>query len=440
MTLPKDRVLLGIILLAAGLGLAYNFAMLLGFGPDEPRHMAYVKLLFSAHEFPRMNPDGSEYQGAHSYHPPLYYLVLLPFYAVFRTLPGNMPWHAMRLISLLLCLISLPLIYQIALRAGEGDKWLARLAVAQVALLPIFGMTCGIINNDSALLLAVTVFLWLLAVKYPADLSWKSAFVLGLWLGLGGLCKGTAFFCDGTALLVYFGLQNGGRGLWAVRPWLRLGVSLLTAGIIAGPWYARNLHLYGAWQPIPRGFAPADMGWLPRAEYGPLIQMMHPNFPPLVGRAVWGIFYSLWSQKDWIPEALRLGIYLAFAAYCLAALAGAVRRKWGRVAATGPSIAVESRRGAQIAFWCPAAACAAAAAACLEIALFVHWGQAEGGRYLLPGLSGLSIALARGWRGLIGPRRLPALTLGWCVAMLSLNVLTLYWLLHYLNPTFGPKT
>jgi len=31
------------------------------------------------------------------------------------------------------------------------------------------------------------------------------------------------------------------------------------------------------------------------------------------------------------------------------------------------------------------------------------------------------------------------LTVVWSVALLSLNGLALYWLLHYLNPTFGPK-
>jgi len=77
--------------------------------------------------------------------------------------------------------------------------------------------------------------------------------------------------------------------------------------------------------------------------------------------------------------------------------------------------------------------------ACLQNALFVHWGQHEGGRYLIPVFSGLSIFLARGWRGLVGAQRIPILTACWCAALVLLNGLTIYWLLHYLNPTFGPK-
>lgn len=438
----RNRALFVLLLLAAFLGLAYNAVILLGYGPDEPRHFAYVELLFREHTFPRQNPDGTEYAGAHSYHPPLYYLILLPFYAVFRALPPAGTWHALRLVSLALCLLSLPLVWQIARRAGGGDRAFAALVVAQIALLPLFGMTEGIVNNDSALLLAGSVFLWLLVVRYPDDEGFKSALVLGVCCGLGGLCKGTAFLCDFAALGAYLWAQNGARGLRSPRPWLRLGLALGVAAAVAGPWYARNVTLYGSWQPVPRGFAPADMGWLPRAEYGPLLQMFHPNFPPLLGQATWGIFYSLWSQKDWIPPALRLGVYLLFAAYCLAALVGAARHRRGRKTsfedAAEDAPAAEDR-SARIALWSSVAAFVVTALACLQIALFVHWGQHEGGRYLLPALVGLSIPLARGWRGLIGARRLPALTVVWGVALLSLNGLTLYWLLHYLNPTFGPK-
>jgi len=428
----RDRVLIAIMAAAALLGVIYNGVILPGYGPDEPRHLGYVRLLLEEHRLPYQEPNGSEHGGAHTYHPPLYYLALLPFYAAGRGLPGRGVEHLLRLVSLALCLAALPLIYQIAQRAGRGDPALARLAVAQIALLPMFGMTCGIINNDSALLLAVSLFLWLLVVRYPEEDSFKSALVLGACLGVGALCKGTALFCDGAALLLYLWAQNGWGGLRAARPWLRLGLALLVAGLLAGPWYLRNFHLYGAFQPVPRGFSPSDLGWLPRHDYGALMILMHPNFPPLLGRAAWGIFYSLWSQKDWIPEGLRLSVYLSLAAYCLAALIGALRQRRARPPAREP-------RSARIAVWACAGAFVVTAAGCLQIALFVHWGQAEGGRYLLPALAGLSLLLARGWRGLIGLRRLPALALCWSLAMIALNLLSLYWLLHYLNPTYGPK-
>lgn len=447
----QDRVLWLIIGLALVLGLIYNNAILIGFGPDEPRHMNYVKLVFSEHSLPYLLPGSeTEYRGAHAYHPPLYYLLLLPVYALGRSLGEPAVWHLARSVSLLLCLATLPLVYQIAQRAygySFGGQTFARLVVAQVALLPIFGMTSGIINNDSALLFTVVLFLWLLGVKYSHEWSWKSAVIIGICFGAGALCKATALLCNGAALIFYllaqFNLQNKGSSsyhFW-LRQVIRLGLILVVAAIVAGPWYFRNLQLYGTFQPIPVGFAPSDLGWLPRRQYGVFIALLHPHFPSLLGQASWGIFYSLWSQKDWFPESWRTTIYVLFVSYSFAALSGFVRNKWllqRTVVQLSPEKCLLDR-DARPARWSAYAAFIVSGLACLQIALFVHWGQAEGGRYLLPAFVGFSIFLARGWQKLLGNNeagvlRLKWLTLIWCVFALSLNVLSIYWLHIYLNP------
>ena len=456
----RDRMLWLLIGLAALLGLAYNFVLIIGLGPDEVRHMNYVKLLLDEHRLPFMLPGGeTEYRGAHAYHAPLYYVLLSPFYALSRGLGESVAWHFTRLISMGLCVAALPLIYQIAQRVGgysSDGRAFARLVVAQVALLPILGMTSGIINNDSALLFFVVLFLWLLGVKYSEDWSLKSAFVLGLCFGAGALCKGTALLCDGAALIFYLLAQNSSRNSqsapsgFRLRQAMRLTIVLVASAAICGPWYLRNRHLYGTFQPIPRGFAPSDLGWLPRPQYGVLVQMMHPHFPSLFGEANWGMFYSMWSQKDWIPETLRAAIYALLAVYSLAALASGARRSWSQRAKVG--LAMEERSEASTlrsadeiemkarpARWSAYAAFVVSWLACLHIALFVHWGQAEGGRYLLPAFVGFSIFLARGWQGWLGyhetgARRLKSLTLAWCVSMLALNLLCIYWLIFYLNP------
>lgn len=444
----RDRVLLAIILLAAVLGLVYNGVLILGKGPDEPRHMGYVRLLLDEHALPYLEPDPAlpgkmrEHAGAHTLHPPVYYLILLPFYALLRGLGEGVAWHAARAVSLLLCLGALPLIYQIALRAGGGERNLARLAVAQVGLLPIFGMTAGTINNDSATLLAVTMFLWLVAVKYAQDRTLQSAAVLGVCFGVGALCKATAVLCDGAALAVYLLVQSGWRTGWRwAETWQRLAVVLALVLVIAGPWYARNILLYHKFTPIEPGYAPADLGWLPHLDKGWLVVVLHDNFPTLFGLANWRIFYSMWSQKDWIPDAINSPVYLALAAYCACAIVGAVvrmvrQRKLARPAVEGDEI-TSADVVARVALYCPYTAFVINWLACLSIALFVHWGWSEGGRYLLPSLCGFSLLLARGWEALLGPRRLGVLTAGWSVALVALNGVTVYWLLHYLNPTFG---
>lgn len=446
----QDRWLVGLMLTAALLGLIYGAGMILGKGADEPRHMAYVRLLLDEHCLPFLEPDPNspgrmrEHAGAHTLHPPLYYLLLLPFYAATRGLGERAAWHITRLVSLALCLAALPLIYQIAQRAGRGTPIFARLAVAQVALLPIYGMTAGTINNDSATLLAVTLFLWLLSVPYAADRTLKSACVLGLCFGCGGLCKATALLCDGAALVVYLLTQDGWRaGLTSLRAWARLGIALLGLAVVAGPWYGRNFHLYHKLTPIDPGYSPSALHWLPSLDMGVLTVIMHPNFSPLFGQANWSIFYTIWSQKDWIPDTLRPLFYYGLAAYSVLALLGLLAHKLRRGRDTRNQAQPEAdaemmgERGARVAAWSSFAAFAINWLACLAIALFVHWGWAEGGRYLLPALCGLSLLLARGWSGLVGAQRLSAVLYGWCFSLIGLNCVTIYWLLHYLNPTFG---
>ena len=114
----SDRIFWLIFALAALMGVVYNSVILVGYGPDETRHMGYIKLLFEERSLPFFLPDGSEYRDAHTLHPPLYYLALLPIYAVARFLPGDLMWHFVRLGSTVICLAALPLIYQIAMQAG----------------------------------------------------------------------------------------------------------------------------------------------------------------------------------------------------------------------------------------------------------------------------------------------------------------------------------
>ena len=178
-----------------------------------------------------------------------------------------------------------------------------------------------------------------------------------------------------------------------------------------------------------QGYAPADLGWLPAASQGVLVQMMHPNFPGLLGRALAGIFDSMWSQKDWIPEPLRAPIYWGLFGLTFLGLAGNLARPKSKSEAT--ELQSLARR---IALWSGGAALFVNAAACLFFALFVHWGWFEGGRYLLASLSGLMLLLALGWRSIVSEKlfRVAPFVLGF--VLLSFNVLTLFHLTTVLNP------
>ena len=429
----SDRLWLCVLGLAALLGLIYNFAVLVGYGPDEMRHMNYVTLMLDQHRLPLILPDGTEYAGAHPLHPPYYYVLLMPIIAIFRGLPGDMEWHIARLVSLGLCLGALVLLRQIALVAGadrpQSARAFALFVAVSVGLLPIFGMTAGTINNDSAMLFTVTWFLWLLAVKYPRDESFKAALILGLVFGLGGGSKATAVLCDGVALVAYLCIQTGFRGLFTLRTLARFATVIGIAILVCGWWYARNQMLYGRLTPIATGYSPADKHWLPDASQGMLVQMMHPNFPKLFGIAIAGIFDSMWSQKDWIPETLRAPIYWSLFGFTIVGLLGLLRAKKFSSEANA-----EQTLARRIALWSGGVAIATNAAACLFFALFVHWGWFEGGRYLLASLGGLMLLLALGWRSLLGEKLFHYAPFVLAFVLLSLNILTLFNLTTVLNP------
>ena len=96
---------------------------------------------------------------------------------------------------------------------------------------------------------------------------------------------------------------------------------------LAGFWYGRNLSLYGQLTPVEGGYTSP---LLPSPDNGILVMMLHDNFPRLFAYANWGIFYSLWSQKDWIPETVRQPVYWILLAYCLLAILGVLRRRGER--------------------------------------------------------------------------------------------------------------
>ncbi|RYX79948.1 hypothetical protein EON83_30620, partial [bacterium] len=197
----RDTGLIALLVVCLLLGIIYNFVIARGYGPDEPRHMNYVTLLLDEHVFPYIMANGKEYKSAHTLHPPLYYSLLVPFYALTRPLFGENAWHIMRALSSLICVGSLFLLYQVALRFGS--RRLALLATSQVGLLPMWGMIAGVVNNDSAALFAQSVLLWLLAVRFPHDRTMRAAAIIGLVLGLGALCKATNIICGGTSFIVF---------------------------------------------------------------------------------------------------------------------------------------------------------------------------------------------------------------------------------------------
>lgn len=447
----EDKFLWLVCALAFGLALAFNFAIIPGYGPDEPRHLAYIRLLWEERTLPRVlsNVPYSEYKGAHAFHPPLYYTLLLPFFAVAQGLGDANLTHFLRFWSGLACVLCLPLLWDVAMVATRENRAVARLALCLTALVPMFGMTSGTINNDAGAFWFSSLFLWLLLWKWREEISLRRALILGVVLGLGGLCKATALAIGFVAIAIWalvYARENHERENRERetrefgRFFSKAALVCFVGALLVAPWHGRSFALYGSWNPLPPA---APWGQLPPPAMGKLLTMAHPEFPAIFVESNFGIFRTLWSQRDWLGQVVapptgfppplqpfQLVVALAFSLLATLAVVGHLKARKTR------DSTFEAANKA--AFFAPLAAFGAVWLVVLNVALFMHQGWAEGGRYLFPILSGFCVFLAVGLHKL-SPRAFGFwLGLGF-VGPLFLSGFSLYWLLVYLNPTFGPK-
>ncbi len=429
--------------LALLISLAFNFAVMPGFGPDEARHFAYLRLLWEEHTLPRIlstNPY-SEYKGAHAFHPPLYYLVLLPFYALSRGFGDAATTHFVRFWSGLLCVAALPLLYDVALLASGKRRDIARAVVGTVAFVPMFALTAGTLNNDAGAFFGASLFLWLLFWRWRGQFDERTAALLGVVLGLGGLTKATVLAVGAVALVVGMAAWTRGGAPKAARARF-VAVTLLVGLVVVSPWHFRSMMLYGTWTPLPDS---APWGQLPPPSAGKLVMALHPNFPDVFGKANFSLFYSLWGQRDWLMErahiapgfpvalqGVQLTVYLLLAALSFAALVGWVVGRSKRTDA-------EQATPQSAAFFGALAAFGALWLTVLQVALFWHQGWSEGGRYLFPAFFGFALWLCGGWAKLLRAR-FALWARAWLAGLLALDALSWVWLLIYLNPTYGPKS
>ncbi|MGD8237442.1 MAG: glycosyltransferase family 39 protein [Armatimonadota bacterium] len=417
-----------IVLVFVALSLAYNAIIPLGFGPDEPRHYNYVPLLVEQRKLPRTLPAGGELGGAIVLHPPLYYSVLALFYVPAKALGG--PWLAQRvfrLISTAFGAVTLALIWATCRRVFLRRPSLALFIPALVALWPHFLMDHSLINNDNGANLVGALFVYFL-VSRPRD-GWRprAALVAGALVGAGALMKGQLLLCLPPVLLVIMAWDHGRGFLRDPRFWRSLGLSAGVALLVSGPWYARNIVLYGRFTPVPGGYTliPAGISFFELWRAGGVHEM--------VGLALVGIFRSIWAQVGWFPESLSsllygvLGALLGLAALGWVVIALRLRRR----------VLVPAARQARhfsamllpFVFVC---------ALIIYVSMYVHFGAHQGGRYALFAVGGLAAFLGAGWRA-AAPRRFRLLGAVLVLAFFGLlNAVCMWQLVTYLNPTHAP--
>jgi 4-amino-4-deoxy-L-arabinose transferase-like glycosyltransferase len=181
-------------------------------------------------------------------HPPLYYLLCVPVYLLGRDLPLIERVFLIRVFSLLLAALSLPLGYLLARRIFKSGY--AVLVPAFMALFPNYYVFVGRVTND-----AFAVVLFPLLILVSGKLQEKSSATvellsLGCLLGLGLLTK--AYFLSAVPVLLLIVLLRRLRGESTSKVWgFEMFLLLLPPALLAGWWYWKYLA-YGTFSGLSR--------------------------------------------------------------------------------------------------------------------------------------------------------------------------------------------
>jgi len=404
------------------LAVAYNCIIPLGYGPDEPRHERYYQWILETHTL----PANEEQTGAIAHHPPLYYLLCVPFYALLRPL-GEVSRHLIRLLSTGLGLAVIVMAYRL-LREAFELRIIALVGAACVAWLPHFQLMAAVINNDMLASVFGTATLLMAVLIACRGATLPRCLLAGAALGLGCLTKNSVLPL-GIVLVpaLVLGVRPPAEEVAtdeaskAVRrsPTERLfmgALTILVAWLVTGGWWTvRFLLTYGRLD--------SDPAW-------PLAAWPDPSLTARVIRAVGGLYRSTWPLTSWIPPAGQWPVGVALALPSILACGGVVllvARRWRARDLSGASAVALPVLGALALY-----------AALLQNAVFVNPGRFEGARYWLPAVAGyMGFWLPASWG--LWRRGWPWLA-GFGLTLLMLcNGLSIYWLVAYLNPTYGPK-
>lgn len=403
--------------------------------PDEPAHYNYIRHLADGRGLPVLQPgdydqaylsrltserfpaalpvDALRYE---SHQPPLYYLLLTPFYLAAGDSPVPTRVAFLRLSAALLGLPLLALAYGAARLVAPA---LALPAVAFVALLPQHLASLASVNNDVLGEIGVTAVLYAVLrmertapsssaqskIQHPTS---KMVIALGCLAGAVLLAKTTAYV--GLALIpLGLLLSSSGPLGGRLRHAARLTLLVALVGVALSGWlFARNMIEYGWNDPTGQGRhdqvvagqpAYAGFGW-EAASYFLVVT-----------------FRSFWAQIGWmaVPADERTYALLALVSGA-AALGLAV---YARRAARGSAVEVRaSGRGLGL------LGLTLALVAGALVAYNLRFIQPQG-RYLFPALLPLGLFFALGLTGWAGQRLAPwvALPLVAGLGLFNLQVL-----------------
>lgn len=465
--------LLGAVLVAyLGLAYAYVWAIQPRYGPDEPRHFAYVRRLVEKRTLP-VRAGTIEEDGAHTLHPPLYYTLIAPVYLMASGLGETGAYRAIKAVSPLLLSAALLLFLATLVRLLPDRPFAVAAALTTVALLPEFQLEASVMNNDGLAVLLGSALLWQLVRTFEQAPCTRQALLTGLLMALFVNTKATGWTLSPLFALALF--LRARRAPAQTRSLLRDGLVGYGSLILLGTWwYVRNQQLYG--QPVPLDFGQFGELHPVNLRTGAIltpIEVYTSGYVIHYGwRAAEGLFQSFWGQIDWFREEYRpaifgtlltlvIGSFLGWLKVAVPPLRQFVRhRTQSRSEKPGEQIeatadivtglphvrtdtesaashhAVPPPGPAPSPCWLPAAAFGLLYLHTWYVATFLHQGFYQGGRYLMPAVFGAGFLLAAGGEHVIPVRaRFPAAVV-LAAAFFGLNILCLVELVTVLNPKY----
>ncbi len=408
----RTRILLAIIFVAFVKQLFFVVAIPPFQGHDEVAHFGYIWTIEEYDRLPTLNDNlPIVLEGYADFtldwpalytanHPPLYYLLARPIYA----LAGEDPLaklYALRLFSIPFFLLTVWLAYALAVTLFPRDDFLALTVPAFVAFQPQIGFEGAILNNDMLSIFFGALILYLCAGALRGGLSVWRALALGLALGLGLLTKATiTVFLPVVAATALW--------CWWPRPWRRalrphywLGrlpaaVELaVPAALLPAPWYFFLYRTYGDFSAFD-AIQELQQGWnRPVGTFGEILRSG--GFHLMRIHESWGYFG--WRNVPLTPG--DLAVVYAFLILCgVGLLVGAGRFLWWLREAPRP-------RWAALDPVQPVGVGLLVAASLLLYGAMMYFGTffaLTQARYFFPAVTAMAVILMLGLRALVPPR------------------------------------
>ncbi|WP_082374398.1 DUF2142 domain-containing protein [Ardenticatena maritima] len=371
--------------------------------PDEPAHFNYVRHVaetglppvltadcydqayldeLKATHFPPDKPIDSICYEAHQ--PPLYYALAAPVYRL-AVWVGVNPLYAVRLFSAFLGLGVIFMTWRLAVLVFPSEPLIPLAAAGLSATLPMHVAMLSVVNNDGLAELVLTANVWYALRVLRAPVVQRRAWVAqGLLLACALLTKTTAY----VALPLVVGAL-----FWAYRRHDRrvryesLGLVLVSALVLAAPWFVRNAVVYGNGDITGLARHDAIVVGQPRtAEW-----VAELGVARTLKRLVFTTFHSFWGQFGWMAAPLPSNVYSLLWALTLLAVVGLLL--YARFGVPRPAF--------------PESVWVLLAWMSLTVGGFLWYNLTfvqHQGRYLFPALPAVALFTVLGWREWIAPR------------------------------------